>query len=206
MGRHKEFDVEEALDAALGVFWQRGYEGTSFEDLTAATGVARPGLYRAFGNKEALFRKALDRYNAKYMIFMHEALDKPTSFEVVRHILRGSAQVQTIDATHPGCLGMNGALACSVEGEPIRQELVRRRGLTETGLRLRLEQAREAGDLPLSADCAALAAFVMTVTQGMAVQAKAGVSRKMLDAIAEQALTTWPSANTGELDNLAAHS
>ncbi len=193
MGRHREFDVDKALDAALSVFWQKGYEGTSFEDLTRVTGVARPGLYSAFGNKEALFRKTLDRYDAKYMTFMSEALEKPTSFDVVQHILRGSAEVQTIDPTHPGCLGMNGALACSMEGEPIRQELIRRRGMTETALRRRLEKARDAGDLPQSADCAALAAFVMTVTQGMAVQAKAGASRKMLEAIMKHVLATWPS-------------
>ena len=193
MGRHREFDVEKALDAALGVFWHKGYEGTSFEDLTRATGVARPGLYSAFGNKEALFRKALDRYDAKYMTFMSEALGKPTSLEVVQHILSGSADVQTIDPMHPGCLGTNGALACSMEGEPIRQELVRRRGMTEAALRRRLEKARAHGDLPQSADGTALAAFVMTVTQGMAVQAKAGAPRQMLEAIIKHVLATWPS-------------
>ncbi|MGI4812191.1 MAG: TetR/AcrR family transcriptional regulator, partial [Janthinobacterium lividum] len=83
MGRHRQFDEGEALEAALSVFWQKGYEGASFEDLTQATGVARPGLYSAFGNKEALFIKALDLYDAKYMGFMNEALSEPTSLKVV---------------------------------------------------------------------------------------------------------------------------
>ncbi len=194
MGRHREFDTDKALEAALSVFWQKGYEGTSFEDLTRVTGVARPGLYSAFGNKEALFRKALDRYDATYMAFMGEALEKPTSYEVVQRILLGCVAVQTIDPVHPGCLGTNGALACSIEGESIRQELVRRRGATEAALRRRLEKALGEGDLPQSADCAMLAAFVMTVTQGMAVQAKAGAPRQLLEAIASHVLAAWPSA------------
>lgn len=105
MGRHRQFNENEALEAALSVFWQKGYEGASLEDLTQATGVARPGLYSAFGNKEKIFLRALDLYDATYMGFMREALNEPTSREVVARILRESASVQTASAAHPGCLG-----------------------------------------------------------------------------------------------------
>jgi AcrR family transcriptional regulator len=193
MGRHREFDVDEALDAALSVFWQKGYEGTSFEDLTNATGVARPGLYSAFGNKETLFRKALDRYDSKYMSFMSEALSETRARDVVQRILEGSVEVQTLYSTNRGCLGINGALACSDEGEPIRKELVARRNATEAALRRRLQRARQEGDLPRSADCAVLASYIMTVNQGLAVQAKAGASKAMLRAIVEHVLAGWPS-------------
>ncbi len=193
MGRHREFDVDEALEAALGVFWQKGYEGASFEDLTQATGVARPGLYAAFGNKEALFRRALELYESKYLRYMADALDEPTARKVVERILRGSAQLHTQDASHPGCLGITGAMACSDDGEPIRREIVRRRAASQSALRRRLERAQREGDLPPSADAATLAAFVMTVAQGMAVQAKAGASRKTLDAMARHVLATWPA-------------
>lgn len=193
MGRHRQFNENEALEAALSVFWQKGYEGTSLEDLTRATGVARPGLYAAFGNKEQIFLKALDLYDAAYMGFMREALDEPTSREVVARILQESASVQTASADHPGCLGINGALACSDDAEPIRRELIRRRAATQQALNDRLERARREGDLPPSADSATLAAFVMTLSQGMAVQAKAGANRQMLDALVEHALATWPS-------------
>lgn len=64
MGRNREFDIDQALDAALCVFWKKGYEGTSYTDLTQATGVERPALYSAFGNKEALFLRVLDRFGA----------------------------------------------------------------------------------------------------------------------------------------------
>ncbi len=193
MGRHREFDVDKALNAALSVFWQKGYEGTSFDDLTKATGVARPGLYSAFGNKEALFRRTLDLYDAKYMGFMREALDEPTSCKVVERILRGSADLHTLDAAHPGCLGINGAMACSEDAEPIRQELIRRRDATQRALLLRLQRAQREGDLPLTADGEALAAFVMAVSQGMAVQAKSGASRKDLEGMVSHVLSTWPA-------------
>ncbi|WP_454726827.1 MULTISPECIES: TetR/AcrR family transcriptional regulator [Cupriavidus] len=186
--------MDEALEAALSIFWQKGYEGTSFEDLTQATGVARPGLYSAFGNKQEIFIKALDLYDAKYMGFMADALNEPTSLKVVERILRESAGVQTISTAHPGCLGINGALACSDDGEPIRRELIRRRAATQLALRKRLERAQREGDLPASADGAALAFFVMTVSQGMAVQAKAGASRKALEGMVEYVLDTWPLA------------
>jgi AcrR family transcriptional regulator len=193
MGRHREFDESEALDAALSAFWQKGYEGTSFDDLTKATGVARPGLYAAFGNKEALFRRTLDLYGAKYMGFMAEALNESTSLEVVKHLLRGCATLHTMSADHPGCLGINGALACSDNADSIRYELIRRRAATQLALRRRLERAQQEGDLPSSADCATLASFVMAVSQGMAVQAKAGASKKALERLANHVVSTWPT-------------
>lgn len=194
MGRHREFDVDRALDAALGVFWRKGYEGTSLGDLTEATGVARPGLYSAFGDKQTLFLRALDRYDRSYMTFMSAALLETTSLRVVERLLQGSAAVQTSDDAHPGCMGLNGALACSDDAEPIRLELVKRRAASERALRERLERARAEGDLPKSSDPVALAAYVMAVSQGMAVQAKSGASRRQLESVLAQVLAAWPSS------------
>lgn len=194
MGRQREFDVEQALDAALCVFWRKGYEGTSYTDLTQATGVERPGLYSAFGNKEALFRQALERYYARYLDYFPAALEQPTSREVIEHIFRGAAELHTRHPDRPGCLGIHGALAGSDDAEPVRQALVDARAGGEAMLRERIERAKQDGDLPDSANSAVLAAYVMAVLHGMAVQAKAGFSRDMLEAIAEQALSTWPSS------------
>ena len=192
MGRQREFDVDQALEAALGVFWRKGYEGTSYTDLTQATGVERPGLYSAFGNKEALFRQALARYYEHYLAFFTEALLQPTSRQVAEHILRGVAELNTRYPDRTGCLGIHGVLAGSDDSEPIRKTLIEARAGGETALRERFERAKTEGDLPESANCAALAAFVMAVTHGMAVQAKAGFSRETLEAVADQALSTWP--------------
>lgn len=196
MGRNREFDVGQALDAALCVFWRKGYEGVSYTDLTQATGVERPALYSAFGNKEALFRRVLARYYEHYLDFFPAALELPTSREVVAHILRSAAELHTRYPDRRGCLGVHGALAGSDDAEPIRRALIDARAEGEASLRDRLERAMQEGDLPETANAAALAAFVLAVLHGMAVQAKAGFSRDMLEAIAEQALSTWPTGSS----------
>jgi AcrR family transcriptional regulator len=193
MGRHREFDVEKALDAALGVFWRKGYEGTSYTDLTKATGVERPALYSAFGNKEALFRRALERYYEHYMDFFPAALELPTSREVAEHILRSAVELNTRYQDHTGCLGIHGVLAGSDEAEPVRLALIDARATAEATLSARFERAKQEGDLPASVNSVNLAAFVTAVLHGMAVQAKAGFSRDVLEAVVDQALSTWPS-------------
>ena len=193
MGRRREFDVEKALDAALCVFWRKGYEGASYADLTEAAGVERPALYSAFGNKEALFRQALARYYERYLDFIPEALRLPTAREVAAHIFYGAIDLNTRYPDHTGCLGINGVLAGSDDAEPVRRALIEARAAGEVQLRERFERAKAEGDLPETAKPDALAAFVMAVTHGMAVQAKAGFSRAMLEAVAEQALATWPT-------------
>ena len=193
MGRRREFDVDEALDAALCVFWRKGYEGASYADLTKATGVERPALYSAFGNKESLFRKALDRYQARYLSYLPEALERPTARDVAAHLLSGAIDLNTRYADHRGCLVIQGALAGSDDAEPVRQALIEARAAAEARLRERFARAKAEGDLPETASPDALAAFLMAVLHGMAVQAKAGFSRAKLEAVAAQALTSWPT-------------
>ncbi|CAE6932835.1 TetR/AcrR family transcriptional regulator [Ectopseudomonas khazarica] len=195
MGRHREFDVEQALDAALSVFWRKGYEGASYTDLTQATGVERPALYSAFGNKEALFLRALERYYEHYLAFFPAALEQPTSRQVAQHILRSAVELNTRYPKHTGCLGIHGAIAGSDDAEPIRQALIDARAAGEAALRERFERAQREGDLPATANCAVLAAYICAVLHGMAVQAKAGFSREMLEMVIEQALATWPSGH-----------
>ncbi len=195
MGRHREFDVEKVLDAALCVFWRKGYEGASYADLVEAAGVERPALYAAFGNKEALFRQALDRYYERYLDFIPEALKLPSAREVAAHILYNAADLNTRYPDHTGCLGINGALAVSDEAEAVRRAVAESRAAGEALVRQRFDRAKAEGDLPETAKPAVLAAFLMAVTHGMAVQAKAGFSRDMLEAVAEQALSTWPAGS-----------
>src|SRR5204862_7915530 len=94
-GRPREFDVDEALDRALGVFWRRGYEGATLADLTEAMGINRPSLYAAFGSKEELFRKALDRYVEGPAACVREALNEPTARAVAERLLGGSIALVT---------------------------------------------------------------------------------------------------------------
>jgi AcrR family transcriptional regulator len=193
MGRPRSFDVEEALEAALGVFWRKGFEGTSYADLVAATGVERPALYSAFGNKDALFLRALERYGSHYGNYVWDAVSLETSRQVAAAVLEGAVELNTRFADRAGCFGINGGLAGSDESEPSRQALIKWRADGEAVLRDRFERAKREGDLLADADAAVLAAFILTVAHGMAVQAKAGFARETLMSVARQALLSWPS-------------
>ncbi len=192
-GRPREFDPDEVLDRALDVFWRKGYEGASLSELTEAMGINRPSLYAAFGNKEELFRKALDRYADGPAAYTREALNAPTARGVVERLLRGATEALTHPDYPPGCLGVHGALSCGEAAESIREELCARRGAYEVSLRQRFERAKAEGDLSADADCADLARLVMTVMQGMAVQASGGASREDLRRVAEMMLRAWPA-------------
>jgi AcrR family transcriptional regulator len=193
-GRPREFDADEALDRALHVFWRQGYEGASLTDLTEAMGISRPSLYAAFGNKEDLFRRALDRYaETGPGAVQREALDQPTAKAVVERMLRGAAECLTDPDNPRGCLAVQGALSCGEAAESIKNELCGRRAAGEAALRARFERAKADGDLKADADPQALARFVVTVQQGMSVQAAGGASRDDLMAVAEMALKAWPA-------------
>jgi AcrR family transcriptional regulator len=192
VGRPRAFDIDKALDRALQVFWRKGYEGTSLSDLTKAMGINRPSLYAAFGNKEALFRKALERYAEGPAAYTRKAVDEPTARAVVERLLRGVVDLLTDPCTPQGCLAVQGALACGDAADAIRQELISRRVAGEAALRQRLERAIADGDLPADANPADLARYVTTVSQGMAVQAAGGASREELQRVVEMALRAWP--------------
>jgi AcrR family transcriptional regulator len=192
-GRPREFDVDQALDRALRVFWRRGYEGATLPDLTKAMGINRPSLYAAFGSKEELFRKALDRYAEGPAACMRQALNEPTARAVAERLLDGAIDLVTDRRNPRGCLMVQGALACGETAESVRRELVARRVAGEVAVRQRFERARADGDLPAEADPADLARYVVTVMRGMAVQAAGGASREDLRRVAEMALRAWPT-------------
>jgi AcrR family transcriptional regulator len=192
-GRPRAFDLDRALDRALQVFWRQGYEGASLSDLTKAMGINRPSLYAAFGNKENLFRKALDRYAEGPAACTRAALDEPTARAVVERLLHGVVDLLTDPCTPQGCLAVQGALACGDAADAIRQELISRRAAGEAALRQRLERAQADGDLPAEANASDLARYVTTVAQGMAVQAAGGASRQDLRRVVDMALRAWPT-------------
>jgi AcrR family transcriptional regulator len=174
------------------VFWHKGYEGASLSDLTTAMGINRPSLYAAFGDKQALFRKALDRYNEGPACFVREALELPTARAVVHRLLYGGIDLVADPSGPKGCLMVQGALACGTEANSIRRELVSRRATGEADLRRRFERAKTDGDLPRDAKPADLARFVVTIMRGIAVQAAGGASRRELKRVADLALRAWP--------------
>ncbi|MCZ7648064.1 MAG: TetR/AcrR family transcriptional regulator [Planctomycetota bacterium] len=194
MGRPRAFDAERALDRALDVFWRKGFEGASLPDLTRAMGINRPSLYAAFGNKEELFRKVLERYVDGPAHYVREAYAAPTAREVAQRLLFGAAELLTAPGRPRGCLVVQGALACGQEADGVRKELEARRAQSELELRRRFERARVERDLPAGADPARLSQYVWTVIWGMAVKAAGGGTRDELRAVAEVALQAFPAA------------
>jgi len=192
LGRPRAFDADVALDRALQVFWRRGYEGAALSDLTKAMRINRPSLYGAFGNKQALFRKVLDRFAAGPASYVSAALEQPTARAVAQQLLQRAAKALTNPHQPHGCLMVQGALSCGQEANPIRRELIMRRGAAEAAIRRRLARAKSERDLPRRSNPADLARYLMTVMHGMAVQAAGGASRAKLQRVARAALHAWP--------------
>ncbi|MDP5279663.1 TetR/AcrR family transcriptional regulator [Sphingomonas sp. DG1-23] len=192
-GRPREFCVDEALAQALRVFWSKGYEGASLTDLTDAMGITRPSLYAAFGNKEALFRKALDLYEREKLCYMSQALDAPTARDVAERLLRGALEMQTSDCEPRGCLRVISSVACGVEAESIREEVIARRKSSSDALIARFEKAEAAGELPEHMNAEGLSGYLVALLQGLALQAGAGASREELERLVETSLAVWPT-------------
>jgi AcrR family transcriptional regulator len=193
-GRPREFCVDAALAAALRVFWSKGYEGASMSELTEAMGITKPSLYAAFGNKESLFRKALDLYEQEKLAYIGEALAAPTAREVAERLLRGALAMQCSDSQPRGCLRVISSVACGVEAESIREEVIARRASSHRALVERFDRARQEGDLRADVDPEGLATYLSAILQGMAVQAGGGASRDQLETLIRTSLAVWPSA------------
>jgi len=190
-GRPREFDVEEALAAALRVFWEKGYEAASLTDLTEAMGITRPSLYAAFGNKEALFKQALDLYETEKLAYVKGALEAPTAREVARRMLEGT--VENITSECPGCLGVIAAVSCGSTSSPIQQDVRSRARSSREAMVARMQRAIDDGDFTMPVNAEAMTQYLTAVMQGISVQAGAGASREQLQQVAEATLATWPS-------------
>jgi len=191
-GRPREFDPGEALAAALRVFWTRGYEGASMTELTEAMGITKPSLYACFGNKEALFRKALDLYEAEKLGYMGIALDAPTAKGVAEHLLHGALATQADSSEPSGCLGVISSMPCGVEADSIRAEVIARRASADAALVTRFRRAKAEGNLPETIEPEALAHYLGAVIQGLCVQAGNGLPHEDLRRIVETTLAIWP--------------
>jgi len=174
------------------VFWKQGYEGASLADLTEAMGISRKSMYAAFGNKEQLFRKVLQRYTEGPGAYVVKALQAPTAHEVATAFLAGSIRSNTQPESPRGCLGVQGALAVGETGRVARDILTEWRARGQAYLSDRFKQAIEDGDLPTNADPEQIARYVMTIANGMAVQAAGGAACEDLQRVAETALRNWP--------------
>lgn len=186
-GRPRKFDREQALDRALQVFWERGYEGASMADLTLAMGMHSPSIYAAFGSKEELFREVTAQYERRFASRLNELLeDAPTAKDAIRAFFRHAIETYTDCAR--GCFFVLAAASCSAGNEGVRERLARKRGEGIRAIRERLLRACREGDLQAGSDVEALAAYVIAVAQGISLQARDGAPKATLLAVAETAL------------------
>lgn len=189
-GRPREFDTDEALASALRVFWAKGYDGASLTDLTEAMGITRPSLYAAFGNKEALFKRALDLYQEEKLAYVESALDAPTARGVAERMLTGT--IDNITSECRGCLGVIATVSCSNQDSPIRDDVQARVQSARCAIDERMQRAIDEGDFTIPVEAEAMTRYLLALLQGISVQAGSGASRDELERVAEAALTIWP--------------
>ena len=191
-GRPRGFDRDAALDAALLLFWEHGYDGVAISDLTAAIGIAAPSLYAAFGSKEDLYRAALGRYQQAGGPAGRLLGLEGTAHDAVAAALRSAVRAVTRKDRPRGCLVSSGLLACAPGAEPLAREHRRLRAAMVREFQRRITRGIKAGELPEDTVAAALARFYVTVLQGLSVQARDGASARDLDQVAQRALAAWP--------------
>ncbi|WP_413725820.1 TetR/AcrR family transcriptional regulator [Sodalis sp. RH16] len=193
-GRPKQFDRDSALDKALEMFWRHGYEATSMSDLVEATGAKAPTLYAEFGNKEGLFRAAVERYVIKFAEKGKALLARPdcTVAEAVENFFRAAASMFTDKSLPSGCFIICTSAALSASSEEVAQMLKCRHHLQENTLRDFLQSRQALGELSADAPVAALAKYLAGTLQGMSVQARDGATQADLDLIVSTLMAVWP--------------
>ena len=176
----------------MRVFWQKGFDGASLTDLTDAMGINRPSMYAAFGNKEELYSRTMERYVKARSQHLGEYLGASTSRESVELVLR-DAVTRFTDPNNPsgGCFGMQGAMACADLSLQLKEHIEEMHVALEKALRQRFSRAIDDGELPRGS-AADLARFYAVIYQGLAFQAKAGAGRKELYRVVDMALEKWP--------------
>lgn len=192
-GRPLSFDREAALNVAMRLFWQHGYEATSVSALTEAMEISPPSLYTAFGDKRRLFREAVDHYLGGSTAVPDSIERAETAYAAARDLLTSAAIGDTRDGMPPGCLLASSLVASSDAAAEVREELSAIRRSIERALRLRIERDICEGLLPADADADMLAGHVFAIVQGMSTLAKDGAGREKLLKIVSCALSAWPS-------------
>ncbi len=192
-GRPRAFDRAEALQKAMLLFWEKGFQGASMSELTAAMGINAPSLYACFGSKEALYREALAFYEAGDGAELATAIAAaPTAREAIEIYLMRSAALFSRPGKPAGCMVVLSVIHAAGTSEEAGRALRDARGEMQGVMEARLRSDIARGELPEGCDPPAIAAFYSTVQQGMSIRARDGASRAELEAVARGAMTAWP--------------
>jgi AcrR family transcriptional regulator len=187
-GRPIGFDKDAALEAAMLLFWERGFEGTSMADLTQAMGLNPSSIYAAFGDKHALFSLAVRRYLETRARYAEEALEEPTLDKVIRALFDKTVTSLTTPGHPSTCMTLAGSMGCSVDATPARDLMTEIRKLNEVAIKERLLQARKSGELSKDINVDDYTRFLSLMLAGLSVQAANGSTKAELKRTAQMAL------------------
>ena len=188
MGRPVSFDRDAALEAAMLLFWERGFEGASMADLTAAMGLNPSSIYAAFGDKQALFALTVKRYLHTRAGYAADALREPTLEKVIRALFRNTVAFLTASGHPPTCMTLAGAMGCSLAAAPARDLMTEVRRQNEIDIRQRLLQARKDGELPKEVNVDDYTRYISMLLAGLSIQAANGSTKAELKRTASMAL------------------
>ncbi|GGH16886.1 TetR/AcrR family transcriptional regulator [Silvibacterium dinghuense] len=187
-GRPIGFDKDAALEAAMLLFWERGFEGASMADLTQAMGLSASSIYAAFGDKQALFSHAVKRYLETRAQYGRTALEEPTLKEVVRALFDSTVTFLTTPGHPPTCMTLAGAVGCSVEAAPAREIMTEIRKQNEAAMRERFLQARKSGELSKDIHVDDYTRYLSSMLAGLSIQAANGSTKAELKRTSQMAL------------------
>ena len=175
----------------MRVFWCQGYEATSIQELTKATGLGRGSLYGAFGDKEGLFLAVLDHYANQIQAQIAQSLQKDDPRQAMNSLFEVIVDRMVEGNCPPGCLNTNTVLECSAGSERIKRKIAERLGKMESNIYEVLLKAQTEGILPLGIDMRALSRFYLAIIQGMSVLNKAFADPSVVKDVAKVAINVW---------------
>jgi len=187
-GRPIGFDKDAALEAAMLLFWERGYEGTSMADLTQAMALSPSSIYAAFGDKRVLFSLAVKRYMESRAQYATKALEEPTLEKVIRALFNNTAAFLTTPGHPPTCMTLVGAMGCSVDATPARDLMTEIRKQNEVAMKERFLQARKSGELSKDVNVDDYTRYLSSILAGLSVQATNGSTKAELKRTSQMAL------------------
>jgi AcrR family transcriptional regulator len=187
-GRPIGFDKDAALEAAMLLFWKRGFEGTSMADLTEAMGLSPSSIYAAFGDKHALFSLAVKRYMKTRAQYATNALEQPTLEKVIHALFDSTVAFLTTPNHPPTCMTLAGAVGCSVDASPARDMMTEIRKRNESAMRERFLLAQKDGELSKDVNVDDYSRYLSTIIAGLSIQAANGSTKAELKRTAQMAL------------------
>ena len=187
-GRPISFDKDAALEAAMLLFWERGFEGTCMTSLTQAMGLNPSSIYAAFGDKHTLFQLAVKRYMETRAQYATEALEKPTLEKVVRALFDNTVAFLTTPGHPPTCMTLAGAMGGSVEAAPARDLMTEIRRQNEVAMKERFLKARKSGELSKDVNVDDYTRYLSSILAGLSIQAANGSTKAELQRTAQMAL------------------